>query len=214
MDAGLIPIKPLDQSKRRLLNEVSESERAEIAEALVEDALGLCDSVDVLRWWVVTSDEAVVRMASSRDIGVVADPGDGLNEALLTAIGEISSAGAESVIIVPVDVPLAFKGDIEDLLDTGATSDVVVVPAEGDGGTNALYLSPPHVMDPSFGRASFRAHLAEAERRSLRCSILNLPRLALDLDTIEDAHEILKRTRFPTTTSRALERILGTNREA
>ncbi|MDQ3646452.1 MAG: hypothetical protein M3345_05885, partial [Actinomycetota bacterium] len=82
---------------------------------------------------------------------------------------------------------------LEDLLDTGATSDVVLVPSTRDGGTNALYLSPPDVITPRFGPASLQAHLALAERLKLRCALLDLPRMALDLDTIEDAGELLER---------------------
>jgi 2-phospho-L-lactate guanylyltransferase len=101
------------------------------------------------------------------------------------------------VTVIPADVPLAWRGDIEDLLDTGATSDVVVVPSGADGGTNGLYLSPPDLLAPQFGPHSLQAHLKLAEKGGYRCSVLSLPRLALDIDGPEDVDELLTRPRGP-----------------
>ena len=209
MDAGLLPVKRLSDAKQRLGDVLDPDDRIRVGTALIEDALALCASVDFLTWFVVTEDDEVADAARGRGLTVVDDPGSGLNDALRVGIDEVGARGAASVTVVPADVPLAFKGDIEDLLDTGATSDVVVVPSERDGGTNALYLRPPGVLQPSFGPSSLRAHIDLAEQRGLRCSILNLPRLALDLDTIEDAHEVLKRSRFPSRTSQVLADLIG-----
>lgn len=192
MDAGLLPVKGFDLAKRRLLPHVSDEERLTIARALFEDALDLCGSTTGIEWWVISDDQEVLAAARARGLGLVDDPGTGLNEALSAGIRTVIEAGAESVTIVPTDVPLAWAGDLQDITDTGATSSVVVVPSR-DGGTNALYLSPPDVLEPSFGEFSFKAHLAEAERLGLRCSMLALPRLELDIDTIEDVDAYLAR---------------------
>ena len=109
--------------------------------------------------------------------------------------------------IFPSDVPLAWEGDLRDIVDTGATSSVVVAPSR-DGGTNALYLSPCDALTPSFGRFSFKAHLAEAERLGIRCTMLSLPRLELDIDTIEDVDAYLARPKAADTrTSQVLTEI-------
>jgi 2-phospho-L-lactate/phosphoenolpyruvate guanylyltransferase len=79
-----------------------------------------------------------------------------------------------------------------DLVDTGATSDVVVVPARIGGGTNALYLRPPALIEPSFGAGSLAAHVRAAEERGARCSILALPRMELDIDTPEDLELLME----------------------
>ena len=192
MNAGLLPVKRLDTAKRRLLPHVTDEERLTIARALFDDALDLCASAGGLEWWVVSDDDEVLAAATARGFGLVADPGAGLNSALEAGLAVVMDAGAESVTIIPTDVPLAWAGDLQDIADTGATSSVVVVPSR-DGGTNALYLSPSDVLKPSFGQFSFKAHLAEAERLGLRCSMLALPRLELDIDTIEDVDAYLAR---------------------
>ncbi|HEX2295202.1 MAG TPA: 2-phospho-L-lactate guanylyltransferase, partial [Actinomycetota bacterium] len=106
-------------------------------------------------------------------------------------MSEALSAGAESLTVIPSDVPLAYRGDLVDLLDTGATSDIVLVPAGDDGGTNAMYLTPPDLIEPAFGPGSLQRHIALADRRGYRCSILSLTRLALDVDTPEDVDAFL-----------------------
>jgi 2-phospho-L-lactate/phosphoenolpyruvate guanylyltransferase len=208
MDAGLIPVKKLRLAKARLSEHFTTYERFEIARALLDDTITLARSAPFLEWWVVSDDPVVEEMARSHGFELAADPGEGLNSALAAGIEVITAAGAESVTIVPCDVPLAWKGDLEDLLDTGATSDVVLVPSGNDGGTNALYLSPPDLLEPHFGEGSMKAHIADAEARGARCSILALDRFALDIDTIEDVDAFLaKPNRFPSRTGEVLEKL-------
>jgi 2-phospho-L-lactate/phosphoenolpyruvate guanylyltransferase len=192
MDAGILPVKNLTDAKSRLAPVLSDEQRLRLATALLEDALKMCASVDFLEWVVVTDDPTVDARARAAGLGVIRDEGRGLNDAIQTALVPLREK-ADSITIVPVDVPLAFRGDIQDLLDTGATSDVVVVPSARDGGTNALFLSPPDAIVPRFGHASLRAHIAAAEDKGLRCSILSLPRLELDVDTIDDVDVLLTR---------------------
>lgn len=191
MDAGLLPVKALGRAKGRLGPDFDESQRRSIAAALFEDALALCASVDFLKWWVVSEDDEVLARASQAGLETVTDPGEGLNAAVSAGMREAVAAGAESLTVVPCDVPLAYRGDLVDLVDTGATSDIVLVPSGDDGGTNALFLSPPDLIEPAFGPGSLRRHLALAERRRYRCSILSLPRLALDVDTPADVDAFL-----------------------
>ncbi len=124
----------------------------------------------------------------------------------------LTNRGADSVTVIPVDVPLAYRDDLRDLSDTGATSDIVVVPSEGDGGTNGLYLAPPDLIDPRFGPGSLKAHVDSAAERGLRCSILNLPRMALDIDTLEDVDAYLSRPAHGhSRTRKTLEKLRANN---
>ena len=206
MDAGILPVKSLGRGKERLASHLDGAERRRLTEALFADALDLCDSVDFLEWWVVSDGPEVLEQAQARGFNTVADPGDGLNPALTAAIAAALATGAESVTIIPSDAPLAFRGDLVDLLDTGATSDLVVVPSEKDGGTNGLYMSPPELFRPTFGEGSLRRHLDMAAKAGYRCSLLSLPRLALDIDTIEDIRDYLAKPKHaPSRTATVLE---------
>ena len=192
MDAGILPVKRLADAKKRLSERFGDEHRVEIARALVHDALELCRSSSAfLTWWVVSDDHDVLDLALSYGCRPLPDSAHSLNGALALATQAAMAEGASSVTIVPADVPLAYSGDLRDVVDTGATSDIVVVPSERDGGTNGLFMKLPNKMEPRFGPSSLSAHTLLAERLGLRCSVLVLPRLALDIDTAEDAERFL-----------------------
>ena len=181
-------------------------QRLELATAMLEDALDLCAETSFLDWHVLTDDDAVLKRATERGFSTIVDPpGNGLNASLRHAIGGL--ADADSVTVIPVDAPLATAAEIQDILDTGAISDVVVVPADRDAGTNGLYLSPPGLMEPRFGESSFSAYLRQAQEAGLRCSILPVGGLAVDIDTPEDVEKILEDAARETRTISLLKRL-------
>lgn len=163
-----------------------------IATALFEDGLALCLATTHLRWWIVSDDQSVVERARAQGFEAMKDEGSGLNDAISTAARAVAELGATSLTVLPCDIPLATPEDLLDITDTGEISDLVVVPSEGDGGTNALYLRPPEVIAPRFGPGSLARHVHVAERAGLRCSVLPLDRLELDLDTPADIDRFLR----------------------
>jgi 2-phospho-L-lactate/phosphoenolpyruvate guanylyltransferase len=193
MDVGILPVKSLVLAKQRIAAQLGDEARRALASALLDDARALCADGDWIRWWVVTADPAVERRARRFEFGVIEDPGGGLNPALRTAVAYSGERGATSITIVPADVPLGTRADLMDIFDVGATSDMVVVPAARDGGTNALYMSRAGLIEPAFGPRSLQAHLEHASAAKLRCSILRLPRLELDIDRAEDLADLLAR---------------------
>jgi 2-phospho-L-lactate/phosphoenolpyruvate guanylyltransferase len=203
-----MPIKSPARAKRRLADAIDPSAHEELTRALLEDALALCSGSDDVRWWVVSDDEEVRAQAEARGFDVVADEGSGLNRAVSVGLVVVTGEGADSVVVVPGDVPLAHPEDVDDILDTGAFSEVVVVPA-ADGGTNGLYFDLPTEFGPSFGDNSLHAHADAANRLDLRCTILDLPRLAVDLDTPEDARRILDMGEGEGRTLEMLDRLFG-----
>jgi 2-phospho-L-lactate guanylyltransferase len=192
VDAGLLAVKRLDTAKSRLASRFSDPDRLSIAAALFEDSLDLCRRTTHLRWWVVSDDQDVVDSARALGFEAMKDTGSGLNDAITTSARALTELGATSVTVLPCDVPLATPEDLLDITDTGELSDIVVVPSEGDGGTNALYLRPPEVIAPLFGPGSLSRHVHAAETASLRCSVLPLERLELDLDTPDDIDKFLR----------------------
>jgi 2-phospho-L-lactate guanylyltransferase len=205
MDAGLLPVKHLARAKGRLGPALTDHDRYVIARGLFDDALELCRRVERVQWWVVSDDAGVRDAARAAGLGILEDPGGGLNTAVRLALDSPTVAQADSVVVVPADVPLATEAEMDDLLDTAATSDVVIVPSARDGGTNGLYMTPPGIIRPSFGPASLAAHMKSAEEAELRCSILELPGLGLDIDRVEDIETFLQDPAAPATaTGRAL----------
>lgn len=209
MDAGLLPVRSPRRAKSRLSARYKDPQRELLARALLADALDLCHACDFLRWWVISDDPEVLDDARARGLGTVTDAGLDLNDALEGGVAAATAEGAASIVVVPADVPLAQPVDLIDLLDTGATSDVVLVPSRAGGGTNGLYLSPPGALEPRFGPSSLTAYLAAAEARGLRCAILALVRLGADVDTPEDLDEIAPRLDPGSHTAVALTAMAG-----
>lgn len=193
MDVAVMPVKRLLHAKGRLAPHFEAPERLELARALFDDALSLASEASFLTWLVVSDDPAVLARASGRGLGVLRDRGGGLNAALAQAARRLTAQRAESMTVVPADLPLAAPDDLLDIVETGHTADVVIVPSGRDGGTNALQIRPPGLLPPSFGGDSFTAHFERAQRLSVRCAVLPLPRMALDIDTVEDVQELLAR---------------------
>jgi 2-phospho-L-lactate guanylyltransferase len=85
------------------------------------------------------------------------------------------------VLLVPGDCPSLDADEVRTLL--AQTEPVVIVPDRHGTGTNALLLTPPDVMRPSFGEGSFARHAALAGEA---LCVVNIPSLGLDVDTPED----------------------------
>ena len=188
MKVALLPAKPLSLAKTRLASVLGDADRMRIAAAMFTDvlrALSGARSVDAVV--VVTADATLSTRA--RGMGaVVVDEGEprGLNGAVALGTTAAGRLGAEAVLVVLSDVPLATAADVDDLLLRGPAHGALVVPSKEGTGTNAMLRQPPTVFAPSFGGRSLERHVAAAERARIPCEIVRNPRVALDLDTPED----------------------------
>jgi 2-phospho-L-lactate guanylyltransferase len=102
--------------------------------------------------------------------------------------------GVERALLVPGDCPLLAPADINALLvhDAPAPS-ALIVPDRHGTGTNALLLTPPDVLAPSFGPDSRRRHLADAGANGVPAEVVELESLALDIDTPDDLEALQQR---------------------
>ena len=67
---------------------------------------------------------------------------------------------------------------------------MVIVPDRHGAGTNALLLSPPDVIEPSFGPGSFARHAARAHAAGTTVRVAEVRSLGLDVDTPDDLHAL------------------------
>jgi 2-phospho-L-lactate guanylyltransferase len=179
---GLIPVKELPRAKARLAPVLDDVGRRELALALFHDVLAAalaCPALDGVA--VVTRDDDVLSVTAEAGAEGLPEPG-GLNEALASASQALAQRGADRLVVLAADLPLVQSDDVATV--TQADADVVVVPS-GDGGTNALAL-PSGGIAFRFGPESARRHLAAAREAGLRSLRLDLPALALDIDTPDD----------------------------
>ncbi len=167
---------------------------------------------------VVTRDPQVHTASIGDRVTVLSDHGEeGQSSAAQIGIRHALAGGFERVLLVPGDTPLLDPSEIDALLDRGQTGGVAVaiVPDRHEEGTNALLLSPPAVLEPSFGPGSLARHRAAAEAAGIRYSVERVPSLLIDVDTPDDFAELgaqLERRRGSAPLTRGAIRQLQTSR--
>jgi len=103
----------------------------------------------------------------------------------------------DAALVLPGDIPLLRAGDVESVLraapESAGAPFAVLVPSHDRMGTNALLLAPPDILRLRFGYDSFRYHLSEAEARGAAVSVIENPRIALDIDEPADLQQLIPR---------------------
>ncbi len=187
---AILPVKGFSSAKQRLAGSFDAGWRQALAQAMFTDVLGSLRRVPGLdETVVVTSDRAAAAVASGPRVRVLPDTAQaGQSAAAVIGIRHALDAGCERVLLVPGDTPLVEPGELAGLL--GGTRGVVIVPDRHGTGTNALVLAPPDAIEPSFGEASFRRHLAAAQGAGVPHRIEEVRTLAVDVDTPDDLAEL------------------------
>ncbi len=196
---AIVPVKSLQNGKTRLRGVLSEAARAELNRSLLIHTLevlqALCPPIEQVL--VTSPDTAALALARRYGARTLQESYDaGLNQALSSAILLAKEHRVRGVLILPIDLPQMQPEDVKTILHHGRQSPIgVIVPDRHLQGTNALFLSPPDLISPAFGEASFQRHSQAVRKSGARLEILNLERLVFDLDTPEDLiyyHEIFQ----------------------
>jgi 2-phospho-L-lactate guanylyltransferase len=192
---ALVPIRSLAGGKARLGGAIDAEEREELLVGMLRQTVEL-----LVRWpacrtvHVVSADPRALAVASETGAHALPQSGEGLNAGLRLGLEAAADAGATAVMILPADLPLLATSSLDRLLDAADAALaagsgrplVVIAPSDARGGTNALLLSPPDVITPSFGAASFEAHARAAAAADATLQLVTDPGLGFDLDTPED----------------------------
>jgi 2-phospho-L-lactate guanylyltransferase len=190
---AILPIKTFGEAKQRLAREMSPGWRRALAEAMYSDvliALRRAASVDDVL--VVTADRGAQRIAARHGAMVLEDDDQGHNPAARRGIRAAVESGAERVLLVAGDCPMAEPAQIDQLIERDARlRSVLIVPDRHGTGTNALLLTPPDSLAPAFGPGSCRRHVESAQSDGTTPEVVEVPSLALDVDTSDDL-EVLR----------------------
>jgi 2-phospho-L-lactate guanylyltransferase len=120
------------------------------------------------------------------------DRQDGQSAAALIGIRYAVVSGFDRVVLVPGDTPLLDSGELDGLLDRCAADELAVgvVPDRHGTGTNALVLTPPDAMKPSFGPDSLARHVALAGDAGASHRVEHVASLGHDVDTPDDLEAV------------------------
>lgn len=195
MKALLIPVKTFRRSKQRLAPHYSEEARAALAETLCRDFFGIVRGVrKAERIFLVSAEPVALDLARANDWEPIAETGQTSESQSVDAASRICAAsGVSALLRIPMDLPLARAEDIDAILDAAQPApSCVIVPSRDGTGTNALLRSPPDRFPSHFGPESFALHLAEAKRVDTCVTVIENPRIAQDLDDVEDLRAIAR----------------------
>jgi 2-phospho-L-lactate guanylyltransferase len=186
---AIVPVKPLRHGKSRLSGTLSEDERTQLNEQLLEHTLKTLTGIKELEQVLVVSRDPHA-LAIARNLGARTVREDGqpqLNTALTRATVVAQVYATRGVLILPADLPLLARDDILTLIERATNPPVVVIaPDRHEKGTNALLMSPAGLIEYDFGEGSFQRHCERAQKAGARLEIVNIPSFALDLDLPED----------------------------
>jgi len=199
---AIVPVKPLRRGKSRLAGTLSEDERAELNQSLLQHTMQtLTDIKELEQVLVVSRDPHALTIARQHGARTVREDGQPqLNTALTRATVIAKVHATRGVLILPADLPLITREDVLTLIEKAGEPPVVVIAPDRHGkGTNALLICPSGLIEYDFGENSFQRHCERARQAGARLEIVNLPSLGLDLDLPEDLElirELEKSTAF------------------
>ncbi len=199
---AIVPVRGVNSAKSRLGSALDPEERQVLALGLVSHTLATLAEWRACRRVHVVSDDAVTLREIGRGhpaVDLVRQPeGGGLNAAVSLGRERAIAQGATAVLILPADLPLVSATALAAALD-GADAAlaaghgqplVLIAPSDARGGTNALLLAPPDVIEPAFGEMSLEAHLRSAARADASVQLVLESTLGFDLDTPDDLERL------------------------
>jgi 2-phospho-L-lactate guanylyltransferase len=200
MDAGrgsrvvaVVPVGTLDGAKSRLGDRLDPEERRDLVIRMLGRTIAATQGTPgIVETIVVTPDAEVRQIALDGGARPLRQQSQGLNQALRQARDEAVAAGAEALLVVPVDLPLVSQAAIGRLLESLRIPSrplVTLVPDRHGRGTNGLLLAPPDAIEFNFGGDSRAAHADCAAAAGATYIELDGP-LTLDLDTPDDLLQV------------------------
>lgn len=186
---AIVPVKPLRRGKSRLSPVLSEDDRAELNQRLLLRTVDVLKAIpELVEVLVVSRDTAALALAREHGARTLQEDGQPqLNVALERATVVAKSYLADSVLILPADLPQITKEDVLAMLAAGKKPPVVVIaPDHHHEGTNALYINPAGLIEYDFGQGSFKRHSEAAQAAGVSLKVMELPSLAMDVDMPAD----------------------------
>ncbi len=195
MRALLLPVKDLNNAKKRLMGVLTPAERFGLAEAMLKDTIRSVQGVKrAEKVFVVTNYKPAMRRAQEAGWEILQEEEQISESHSVDAASKIcEQRGVTALLRLPLDVPLIHSNDIDELfsLDCVAPA-LIIVPSRDGTGTNAILRTPPTLFPSHFGNGSFAKHLAEAESAHARVMIRRNARLEMDVDDEADLRALLE----------------------
>src|SRR4051794_7192226 len=151
---AILPVKSFGAAKQRLSDMLGGGARSALAQAMFSDVMASLRHAESLEAIAVVTADRVADSATVRHgaISIRDDSEAGQSHAAALGIRRALDEGYDRALLVPGDTPLLDPAELDGLLARAEehARGVVIVPDRHGTGTNALVLSPPDAIEPSF----------------------------------------------------------------
>jgi 2-phospho-L-lactate/phosphoenolpyruvate guanylyltransferase len=193
--ALLIPVKNLANAKQRLAEALDQTQRSQLAEAMLRDVMSAAAGVtDRLEVFLVTGDSRVQATAAEFNFGVIEDTrNESETAAIETATAWCELHGYDTTVVVPGDIPLITSAELHRVLEAAPSEGAVFVPAYDRRGSNCILRRPASIIPLRFGNDSFQPHCEAMRKTGKPLIILELSGIGLDIDNPHELDLLLQR---------------------
>lgn len=190
----IIPIKNLNDVKKRLSHLLNKKERKTLSIFMIKDVLKAVASVSEIEEVIVVSpDKEVLNITNEFGFTTILEESQlGVNSAVKNANKYSLNKGVKSTLVLPSDIPLIKPKDINKIINTQKNpKSVVITPSKRMDGTNALLRTPPDIIQTSYDQSSYESHKQNALKNQIPYIEVRLESIMLDLDIPEDIYEFM-----------------------
>lgn len=187
----LVPMRGLALGKSRLAPVLAPAARLALNALLLRRALDAVVAMDGSAARCIVASAGQDALALARQHGAVPleeAPGTGLNAALSAAREAAIARGAETLLVLPADLPGVTGAALARLRAARPTGTAAVVGDRRGTGTNGLLLPARAGLAFGFGEGSLERHRDALLALGLDTLIWRDADLAFDIDTAEDYH--------------------------
>src|SRR5271167_2298224 len=191
----LIPFKDLSTAKQRLASALTQSQRSQLAEAMLRDVMtaasGVRGRIDVA---LVTGDTRAQHLAHEFGFGIIEDTrNESETAAIEMATTWCEQHGYDTTVVVPGDIPLITSDELHRVLDAAPEEGAVFVPAYDRRGSNCILRRPASLIPLRFGNDSFLPHCDAMRKTGKELIILEMRGIGLDIDNPHELDLLLQR---------------------
>jgi 2-phospho-L-lactate guanylyltransferase len=203
---AIVPVKRFENSKTRLSSVLDMHDRVRLSLLLLEDTLQILSVVPSLTQVItVSADKRIEEIAVKHEANFLLEEKEGgVNSAVALADSYCMKQGADATMVIPHDLPLLDPIDISKACNLAENESrcIVICPSLRYNGTNMLLRKPPSIIATYYDTDSYNMHVKAAIRVGIPVKRLFSKTLMCDIDTPEDAREIIKEEAL---TGRSLE---------
>jgi 2-phospho-L-lactate guanylyltransferase len=203
---AIVPIKRFENAKTRLSSILDTDDRIRLSLLMLEDTLQILSVVHSLSQVItVSADKRVREIAVKYGANFLLEEKErGVNSAVALADSYCMKKAADATMVIPHDLPLLDSTDISKACELAENESrcIVICPSLRYDGTNMLLRKPPSIIATFYDADSYNMHVKAAIRLGIPVKRLFSKALMHDIDTPEDALEVMKEE---TVTARSLE---------